>query len=208
MIIKTITILVLGAALAAVIWSFMASDVEQAKYVVAEQQGMIELRDYAPHIVAQVQVSGEQLQAIQEGFGMIADFIFGNNAPAQKIAMTAPVIQQTGEKIAMTAPVIQQAKDHDWIVRFVMPSAYTMATLPKPKNEQVTLNEIPEKRFAVIRFSGMADQQSLQKHEAELKAFVTERKLSVLSPLAYAFYNPPWTLPFMRRNEVMVEIAK
>ena len=194
--------------LVAVLWGPIVSNVEQAKYAVVETHGPIEIRDYAPLIVAEVSVPGDREKAISDGFRMIADYIFGNNISSQKVAMTAPVIQQPSEKIAMTAPVIQQSGDGDWVVRFVMPSEYTMQTLPKPNNPDVSLKEIAEKRFAVIRFSGLARPKSLEKQTQELQAFIQSRNLQVVSKPTYAFFNPPWTLPFLRRNEVMIEINR
>ena len=122
--------------------------------------------------------------------------------------MTAPVTQQGSEKIAMTAPVTQEGGGDTWRVRFIMPAKYTLATLPKPNNPAIALKEIPEKRFAVIRFSGMAGEESLKRYNKELSDFLSAKRLTPLSPPTYAFYNPPWTLPFLRRNEVLVEIAR
>jgi len=184
------------------------SNVEQAKYDVFETHGAIEIRDYAPMIVAEVSVSGARKKAIGDGFRLIADYIFGNNISSQKVAMTAPVIQQPSEKIAMTAPVTQQGGGGLWDVQFVMPSDYTMQTLPKPNNPDVILKEIAGKRFAVIRFSGLARANSLAAHTKELEAFILENKLQTVSEPTYAFFNPPWTLPFLRRNEVMIEIKR
>lgn len=196
---------VIGAAAA---WGPIVSNVEQAKYEVVESLGDIQIRDYAPMIVAEAEVSGERKEAINQGFRIIADYIFGNNAPKQKVAMTAPVIQQTTEKIAMTAPVTQEGAGNSWKVRFVMPANYTMDTLPKPNNDAVKLEKIPGKRFVVIRFSGMAGEDSLKEHTDVLNLFIRDKKLEPLSQATYAFFNPPWTLPFLRRNEVMVEVAK
>lgn len=196
------------AVIGAVAWGPMASNVEQAKYEVVESHGAVEIRDYAPMIVAEAEVSGERKEAINQGFRIIADYIFGNNAPKQNVAMTAPVIQQPAEKIAMTAPVTQEGAGNSWKVRFVMPASYTMDTLPKPNNDAVKLEKLPAKRFAVIRFSGMAGEESLKEHTDELNAFIKEKNLNALSQPTYAFFNPPWTLPFLKRNEVMVEIAK
>lgn len=108
----------------------------------------------------------------------------------------------------MTAPVTQQGDGTSWKVRFVMPANYTMETLPKPNNEAVKLEKIPAKRFAVIRFSGMALEDSLKEHTDSLNTFIKEKNLTAMSSPTYAFFNPPWTLPFLRRNEVMIEIAK
>lgn len=192
--------------ISAALWGPIVSNVEQAKYTVIEKHGDIEIREYAPLIVAEVEVDGEREPAIQKGFRMIADYIFGNNVPAQKVAMTAPVIQEPNEKIAMTAPVTQQIAGSNWMVRFVMPASYTLSTLPKPKNDAVKLKEVAEKRFATIRFSGMGSEESLKKNTGELEQFLKERQLKPISAPTYAFFNPPWTLPFLRRNEVMIEV--
>ena len=196
-------LVVVGAA----VWGPIASKVEQPKYKVLRSAGNIDIRDYAPMIVAEAEVSGEREKAINQGFRIIADFIFGNNSSAQKLSMTAPVTQQGSEKIAMTAPVTQQGEGSIWRVRFIMPAGYTMETLPRPNNPAVKLIEITGKRYAVIRFSGMAGEEILKRQSEELNRFVEANHLSAVSAPTYAFYNPPWTLPFLRRNEVMLEIA-
>lgn len=198
-----LAVIVLGAAA----WSQIVSNVEQPKYMVVQSQGDIDIRDYAPMIVAEAQVSGDRKEAINQGFRIVADYIFGNNTSKKNVAMTAPVVQQPNEKVAMTAPVIQEGSAGQWKVRFVMPANYTMDTLPKPNNDAVKLVEIPGKRFAVIRFSGMAGEANLKDHTNELNKFIAENKLNALSEPSYAFFNPPWTLPFLRRNEVMIEVA-
>jgi SOUL heme-binding protein len=200
--IAVVAVVLLGAAL----WGPIVSNVQQPKYQVVESSGNIEIRDYAPQIVAEAEVAGDRRDAIRKGFRIIADYIFGNNTSAQKVPMTAPVTQQGSEKIAMTAPVTQQGDGNIWRVRFVMPSSYTIETLPKPNNPAVKLKEIGAKRYAVIRFSGMAGEDSLKRRTEELNAYISAKNLTPLSAPTYAFYNPPWTLPFLRRNEVMVEI--
>jgi hypothetical protein len=204
---RMLWIIVAMVIVAGVLWGPIVSNVEQAKYTVLESHNNIELRDYAPMIVAEAEVSGERAKAISQGFRTIADYIFGNNAATQKVAMTAPVIQQQSEKIAMTAPVIKQSSGDAWKVRFVMPAKYTLETLPKPNNPAVKLKEVKGKRFAVIRFSGLAGEKSLKEHTQKLMDYVSEKKLNAISAPVYAFYNPHWTLPLLRRNEVMVEIA-
>ena len=196
--------LVLGA----VLWGPLVSNVEQPKYTVVESDGIIDIRDYPAMIVAEAEVSGEREQAINQGFRLIAGYIFGNNLSAQKVAMTAPVTQEASEKIAMTAPVTQQGAGSSWKVRFIMPASYTMESLPKPRDPKVQLSQIASRRFAVIRFSGMAGEASLQRQTALLTQFIAARKLTAVSAPSYAFYNPPWTLPFMRRNEVMIEVSR
>ena len=185
----------------------IVSNVEQPKYEVVAADQKVEIRDYAPMIVAEAEVSGERSQAIRDGFRIIADYIFGNNMSSRKVAMTAPVTQQPSEKIAMTAPVIQQGKENAWQVRFVMPSNYTLESLPRPNNPAVKLSMIAGKRFAVIRFSGLAGEDRLKRETDELVEFIKNRNLTVTSGPTYAFYNPPWPMPFLRRNEIMIEVA-
>lgn len=191
-----------------VLWGPIMSDVEQARYNVVEQYGPIEIRDYEPQIVAQAEVSGERDAAINQGFRLIADYIFGNNISSQKVAMTAPVTQQASQKIAMTAPVTQQQDEKGWTVHFIMPAAYTMQTLPKPASDRVSLHELPAKRYAVIRFSGIASAEHLEQQQQKLETFMGQQNLTPLAKPVYAFFNPPWTLPLLRRNEVMIEITK
>lgn len=195
------------AAIAAAAAGPLMSRVEQPDYTIIETQGSIEIRDYAPMIAAETSVEGERTAAIGEGFRRIAGYIFGDNAPREQIAMTAPVQQQKGSKIAMTAPVQQQGANGTWSVRFIMPKQWTMETLPAPTDTRVKLVPMPARRFAVIRFSGSADQAELDAKTSELLAFVRGRNLEPQGEPLYAFYNPPWTLPFFKRNEVMLEIT-
>jgi len=182
------------------------SQVEQPKYKVLESQGEIEIREYAPMIVAEVEVRGERMKALNQGFRLVADYIFGNNLSSKNVAMTVPVTQEAGEKIAMTAPVTQDGSGDSWKVRFVMPQQYTLETLPKPKNQDVRLMAIPSKRVAVIRFSGYNTDKNINTHRERLLNYIADHHLSVVGQPTTAFYNPPWTLPFLRRNEIMVEL--
>jgi hypothetical protein len=182
------------------------SNVEQARYTVVKSDRNIEVRDYPPMIVAETAASGERKEAIRQGFRIIADYIFGNNIDSSKVAMTAPVMQGQDEKIAMTSPVTQQGDGNSWVIRFVMPSQYTIQSLPTPNNSAVKLAEVPGKRFAAIRFSGLASADALKQKENELKAYLDQHHIAAIGQPTYAFFNPPWTLPFLRRNEVMIEI--
>jgi DNA gyrase inhibitor GyrI len=168
-------LLMLGAA----IWSPIVSNVEQARYQVVDRNDNTEIREYPSAIVAETEVSGERNEAIGQGFRIIADYIFGNNTSAQKVAMTAPVTQQRVEELAMTAPMTQQGDGLTWRVRFFMPAGRTIETLPRPNNPSVKLKELSGKRFAVIRFSGVASQESLKLHTEELNRFVREKHLTV-----------------------------
>jgi hypothetical protein len=182
--------------------------VEEPTFTLVEQSGAFELRDYPPLLVAEATVKGARSVAINEGFRAIADYIFGNNIAAEKVAMTAPVTQQSSEAVAMTAPVTQQAAGDSWTVRFIMPSQYTLETLPKPKNAAVTIKQVEGQRMAVLRFSGAADDQMLAEKTQALTAELSKRSLVATAAATYAFYDPPWTLGFLRRNEVMIAVEK
>lgn len=182
------------------------SDVETPNYEVISAQAGIEIRQYAPMIIAEVQMDGEREDAIGNGFRLLADYIFGNNQGLQDIAMTAPVQQQKNIKIAMTAPVQQQSISDIWRVSFVMPSEYSMETLPKPVNDRVAIKRVPSKQFIVVTFAGTNSNKNVTVHEEKLMRYVKANNLSVVGAPTYAFYNPPWTLPPMRRNEVMMEM--
>lgn len=162
-------------------------------------------------IVAETTTTGERYAAINDGFRILAAYIFGENKVEQKIAMTAPVTQQAdakGQKIAMTAPVTQEAsaKPNEWTIRFVMPASYTLATLPRPNDKRIKILEIPAFKAVVIQFSGFNMDNNLKKHEAELMAWIKKSNIKVSGNPTYAFYNPPWTPPFMKRNEIIIKI--
>lgn len=180
------------------------SKADQPKYEVLESYDNIELRQYEPMIVAEVEVLGERKDAIRNGFRILADYIFGNNNSSQKGAKNC--CPKNSETIAMTAPVTQQESGSDWKVRFSMPNHYTIETLPRPNNHLVKIIAIPTKRYAVIRFRGRATDENIQRRANELQTFISQMRWLPLGAPILAFYNPPWTLPFFRRNEIMVEI--
>ncbi len=195
-------ILIVGGLLAGPVMS----NVEKPDYKVIQTERNIEIRQYEPMIIAEVEVDGKREDAIREGFRLIADYIFGNNTVQRDIAMTAPVQQQESQKIAMTAPVQQQSTGRSWQISFVMPSKYSMETLPEPKNDRVRLKEIMTKKYVVIKFSGTNSNENVTEHENQLMKYIESNQIKIIDSPKYAFYNAPWTLPFMRRNEVMIEI--
>ena len=193
-----------------------AMAIEEPKYEVRTSQAPFELRHYAPTLIAQTIVEGDMDAASNKGFRLIADFIFGNNLAADseqeaKIAMTAPVtVEPQSSKIAMTAPVTiepQLGSAQQWRVHFVMPSQYTLATIPKPKNSAVTLHELPSKYFVVHRYSGFNTVARVQEKTDEALAWAKQQSLKVVGTPQLSRYDPPWTLPMFRRNEIMVEVA-
>lgn len=183
--------------------------VEEPAFQSVLTDGAFEVRDYPSLVVAEVTVSGEQREAANAGFRLLADYIFGGNTKSASIAMTAPVAQEpAGEKIAMTAPVTQTPSAGEWVVRFTMPGSYTLDTLPEPNDPKVRLRETPPARFAVVRFSGVARPDLVAEKTAELSAWMAKRDLRGTGAASLAQYNPPWTPGFMRRNEVMVPLAR
>lgn len=181
---------------------------EEPAFTLVLRDGAFEVRDYVPTVVAEVTVSGSQDRASNRGFQILANYIFGGNTRRQSIAMTAPVAQnRTSETIAMTAPVTQTASGNRWAVRFIMPSEYTMATLPVPNDPRVILREEPAHRMAVVRFSGIADARQVERREQELDQQLAARGMRRTGPITLAQYDPPWTLWFLRRNEVMAPVA-
>lgn len=187
-----------------------AMAVEEPVFKEALREGAFELRDYSAHVVAEVTIAGDQKQAGNKGFRVLAAYIFGANKQRQSIAMTAPVAQQpVSEKIAMTAPVAQtQSAAGTWVVRFTMPRGYSLQTLPVPDDSRVILRNIEPARFAILRFSGLAQSGDVEAKSNELLALVTSHRLHAIGPVSLAQYNPPWTLWFMRRNEVMVAVER
>ena len=181
--------------------------IEEPKFTVSLREGAFEIRDYGAAIAAEVIVTGDQKEAARKGFRLLARYIFGGNTRNQSIAMTAPVAQaRASERIAMTAPVTQTPMDGAWVVRFTMPASYTLATLPEPSDPNVKLRTIAPARFAVCRFSGLAIKAAVEAKTVELMAFTKKHNLLTVGPTSLAQYNPPWTLWFMRRNEVMIAL--
>lgn len=194
---------------------------EEPAYTVLTQIDNFELRRYDGQLVAQTWVTGDQNAASRAGFKILADYIFGNNtAPSgesSKISMTAPVTMQSeatplenkkgsndSQKIAMTAPVSMQQTDGKWRVQFTMPSQYTMQTLPKPNNPDIEIIEVRAQTYGVIKFSGLAGSKKVAAKTEKLQSWMQSQNLKVTGVPELARYNPPWTLPFMRRNEVMI----
>jgi hypothetical protein len=183
------------------------SQTEQPKYTVIDAFGKIEIRQYAPMIVAETQVAAGRKDAIQQGFRTIAAYIFGGNANARKIAMTAPVIQQALENADPPTGTGQPVDRPSWRVRFVMPRVFALDALPAPLDPAVKLLPLQARRYVVIQFSGSSNDDNIRQHHDMLRNHVLERRLNVTGEPVLAFYNPPWTLPFLRRNEIWLALA-
>lgn len=208
--------------LGASFFSPIAMAIEEPRYEVLVSDGPFEIRRYAPMLVAETFVDGDMDEASNKGFRIIADFIFGNNQlpvsdQKSKIAMTAPVtVEPQSSKIAMTAPVTVEPQSADarlesaqrWRIHFVMPSTYTLENIPQPRNDAVQLREIPAKYFAVHKYSWLNTQSRVQQKTQETLQWAQQRSLQVLGAPQLARYDPPWTIPMFKRNEIMVEVLK
>jgi hypothetical protein len=182
---------------------------EEPPFTLVRAAGDFNIRDYPGLVAAEVTVQGDRKDAASKGFRLLASYIFGGNTRRQSIAMTAPVTQQAAsEKIAMTAPVLQSGGDGSWVIRFIMPRGATLDTLPTPNDARVHLRNLPPERVAVVRFSGLARQSDVDERTGALKGFIKTQRLQSLGPPSLAQYDPPWTLWFMRRNEVMIPLAR
>jgi hypothetical protein len=183
---------------------------ETPKYTILESEGDKEIRSYPSYVVAQTTVTGEFKDAQGDAFRILAGYIFGKNQKKQKLDMTTPVRQEKAmesEKISMTAPVMQSQSPSGLVMSFMMPSKYSMSDLPTPLDERVVLKEVPATTFAVIRYSGLGSQSTNTEKASELKDWlIAQKKYQVTSEPSFAGYDPPWTLPFLRRNEMMFEI--
>jgi hypothetical protein len=188
--------------------------IEEPKYEVVKTYPDFELRRYAPYLVAETEVTGDFDEVGNSAFRILAAYIFGENRAQEKMEMTAPVNQRPaagdGEKMAMTAPVTQRPKagaDADtYVLSFVMPSRYTLDTIPEPLSPEVNLREEPAKLVAVRGYSGRWTEANYREHESQLLAAVEREGLTPVGAPVYARYNSPFSLWFLRRNEVMVEV--
>ncbi len=190
------------------IWGLFSSRVEQAKYTVIKKKKDYEIRKYPAHIVAQTTVKGAYDEALYKGFRNVAGYIFGGNVKKENIPMTAPVTERRNlsERIAMTAPVMEKKEGESHVIAFVMPGSYTIDTLPTPTNSKVQIVKVPEKKFAVIRFTWYHSEKRIKKFSQKLLAALSRDGVEHHGSPVYAGYNAPWTPPWLVRNEVMIEL--
>jgi hypothetical protein len=183
--------------------------IEKVKYRTLESDGSLELRSYEPSIVAETVVEGEFEVVANEGFRHLAAYIKGSNRRRQPISMTAPVTQDAGaEEIPMTAPVSQDRVGGSWRIAFLMPSKYTMETLPEPLDERTVLREVPGRLMAAVRYSGTWSRERYEEKRALLMDWVRERGWRSLGDPVWARYDPPFMPWFLRRNEVLIEVER
>lgn len=191
-------IFVAGAAMA----------IEEASYTVVKKDGDFEVRDYAPQVVAETLVMGSRQDAGNKAFRRLFRYISGQNTATNKIAMTAPVGQLPAtDKRTMTHSVSKDGAEQRWAVSFMMPAAYTLKTLPTPNDAAVQLRHIQARRMAAVRYSGRWTQKLFDSHHAQLADWMQARKLLATGRAEWARYNPPFSLPSLRRNEILIPVA-
>lgn len=192
------------------VFMFMQSSAvatEKPDYTVEREDGKFQIRAYPSMLLAEVDVTGDRDQAANRGFRKLAGFIFGDNETqtgSTKIAMTAPVLQTPqSAKIDMTSPVVQTPNaDGKWAVNFMMPSEYTLETLPKPTDKDIRIFKSQPYRSVSIRFSGRGTKSNLAKQEKRLTAWIAAQGLAIEGGPEYAFYDAPFIPPMFRRNEI------
>jgi hypothetical protein len=191
-------------------YSTFTMALEEPEYSLISRMGAVEFRLYSSYLVAETLVTDEsdQTKAANKGFRRLFSYISGDNLAKEKITMTAPVQQQaTSRKIAMTVPVQQTPINEGWLISFVVPGEFDLDTVPTPGNPQVKIQAIPEHMNAVLTYSGRWTDQNRQQHTRELLDTLEDAGIMLLGTPVYASYNSPFSLPFTRRNEVMVKVA-
>ncbi len=193
-----------------------AHAIDEPAYTVVQTTDVFEVRQYAPYLVAEVVVPGPVNEAGSQGFNLLGGYIFGKNKGERKLDMTAPVIQTPAPvpqqaappvKLEMTAPVTQAATPGGFLVQFVMPKGYTLATLPEPLDARVKLREVPSNRVAVIRFSGSWSQSIYEEHLQKLRSALAVAGMATTGEPVSSRYNSPFSLPFLRRNEIWLNLV-
>lgn len=202
----------LGIIVLLLLWTvgsyLVVKTIEKPAYTVLEKRDGYEIREYESYIVAETIVSGNRQEALTKGFQIIADYIFGNNASKNSIAMTSPVLEsQTSEKISMTSPVLSTENSlESRTISFVLPSKYTLETLPTPNNAAVTIREVPSHKVAVLKFTWYATTPRIEKKKETLISLLENDQVLVTGDIQVAQYNPPLSMPLMLRNEIIVPI--
>jgi hypothetical protein len=182
---------------------------EEAPYKVLKKDGIFELRQYEPQILAEMIVDGSLENAGNAAFRPLFNYISGENRSQSKIAMTAPVSQESqGEKIAMTAPVSQVKNQGRWAVSFMMPASYTMETIPTPVNPDIMLRQVPGRTVAAVRYAGFWSEKKYRVHLNLLESWMADNRFPAGGEPVWARYNPPFTLWFLRRNEILIPVAE
>jgi len=186
---------------------FGVGNYEEPNYEVLLEEDNFQVRQYPEILAAQTTTTGNYKETSSKGFKRLAGYIFGDNVAKEKTSMTTPVLQKKkSEKIEMTAPVYQQQDDSNWTMTFVLPSKYTLETAPTPLDNKVVIKQLPGNKVASLRYSGRMTEASMNEHTQKLENWVNQKDLTVIGSAYSAAYDPPWTLPILRRNEIHIQI--
>lgn len=171
---------------------------EEPEYTVLMAEGNMELRQYPGLVVARTFMRGTYEETANDSFRVLAGYIFGKNKATDDEG------PQASTKIPMTAPVLQEKTDEGWQMSFVMPSEKRLDSLPEPLDDRVNLADLPGFRIAAIRYTGFTSEQKINAKAQELEAWLGAKGIKTAGKPISARYDPPWTLPFLRRNEVLI----
>jgi len=184
--------------------------IESPRYETVQKENKFEIREYEDYILAEVEIDGDFSSALQKGFRVLADYIFGGNTSKARISMTVPVTEQAvaSEKIEMTAPVTSSLVEEGkkYLIAFTMPSKYTLESLPEPANKTISFRRVAKHRVALLRFSGNLNSKLAIRKAKELETWLNENKYPKKTGFAFAQYNPPWIPGIFRRNEVLTNL--
>ena len=184
---------------------------EEPAYQTKLQDGKFEIREYQAYLVAEVYMEGEDFeQASGDGFRILADYIFGNNLSRSSGVQMAGKAEKESENIAMTAPVQmdQGERLNQWRMAFSLPSKWNSETVPIPNDQRVKLREVPAEKVVVLQFSGLMGLDDLKEREQQLRQWAANQQIEVQGAVRTARYDPPWTLPFLRKNEVQFKVKE
>jgi hypothetical protein len=183
--------------------------VEEQSYTTIKKTDAFEIRSYPTSLVAEVAVEGNFNNVGNKGFRILADFIFGKNTRSITIkdsSTESQIIKNDNEKIKMTAPVEMNKKENKYVIRFIMPSKYTLKSLPKPLDKRITIKKTKESRKAALTYYGSWSESNFKTHEDLLIKLLQKNSISWSGNVIFARYNSPWTLWFLRKNEVIVQL--
>ena len=178
---------------------------EEIAHSVISEEGAIQIREYEPTVIAEVKVKAPRREATGRAFRVLFNYIQGDNAEEQKIPMTAPVSQE----MPMSAPVPSDSgKESEWLIAFYMPNDMSFEATPEPSNSNVAIRQVPARKMAAIKFSGFANDENINEHEQQLRAYLKDNDIAYEDKPLYAFYDAPMKPWFLRRNEVLFPLIK
>jgi effector-binding domain-containing protein len=167
---------------------------EQPDYTVIKKDNGFEIRQYTNFLTATVETEGERDDAIGKGFRILFKYISGENKNKESISMTVPVMQKS-------------SGNNKWSISFVVPKKFNLQNVPQPDNQSVKIKNNPDLKVIVITFSGLFSNENIKENEAKIRNYIKEKGLKIEEPAIYAGYNSPWTLWFLKRNEVLFKLV-